>query len=152
LEGKPIPIYGRGQNIRDWLFVEDHCRALLLVLERGLPGETYNIAGGQERPNLEVVRLLLGLLEDFKPEHRDLERLITFVPDRPGHDWRYALNTGKIEAQLGWRPRVSLEEGLRGTVRWYLTHPEWLERVRSGAYRSYLRHQYGPQVAEGLGK
>jgi dTDP-glucose 4,6-dehydratase len=149
LEGKPIPIYGRGDNIRDWLFVEDHCRAVLTVLERGTPGETYNIAGGQEKPNLELVRLLLRLLEEIKPELRDLERLITLVTDRPGHDWRYALDTGKIEAQLGWRPQVSLEEGLRRTVSWYLSRGEWLDKVRSGAYRSYLRHQYGAQVAEG---
>lgn len=149
LEGKPIPIYGRGDNIRDWLFVEDHCRAVLTVLERGAPGETYNIAGGQEKPNLELVRLLLRLLGEIKPEFRDLERLITLVADRPGHDWRYALDTGKIEAQLGWRPQVSLEEGLRRTVSWYLRQGEWLDKVRSGAYRSYLRHQYGPQVAGG---
>ena len=147
LEGKPLPIYGRGDNIRDWLFVEDHCRAVLTVLERGAPGETYNIAGGQEMPNLQLVRLVLRLLEEARPELRDLERLITPVTDRPGHDWRYALNTGKIEAQLGWRPQVSLEEGLRRTVAWYLSQGEWLAKVRSGAYRSYLRDQYGAQVA-----
>lgn len=149
LEGKPIPIYGRGDNIRDWLFVEDHCRAVLTVLERGAPGETYNIAGGQEQPNLALVRLLLRLLEEIKPELRDLERLITLVPDRPGHDWRYALDTAKIAAQLGWRPQVDLSEGLRRTVSWYLSQGEWLDKVRSGAYRSYLRDQYGAQVAEG---
>lgn len=149
LDGKPIPIYGKGDNIRDWLFVEDHCRALLRVLEEGSPGETYNIAGNQEKPNLEVVRLLLRLVAEAKPELRDLERLITLVPDRPGHDWRYALNTGKIEARLGWRPQVSLEQGLRDTVTWYLGHSEWLNRVRTGAYRSFLRQQYGARVAEG---
>jgi dTDP-glucose 4,6-dehydratase len=149
LEGKPVPIYGRGDNIRDWLFVEDHCRALLMILEGGIPGETYNIGGGQEKPNLDLVRLLLRLLEEARPELHSLEGLITFVPDRPGHDWRYALNTGKIEAQLGWRPEVDLEEGLRRTVRWYLDHTDWLDQVRSGAYRSYLHHQYGAQVAEG---
>lgn len=149
LEGKPIPIYGRGDNIRDWLFVEDHCRALLLVLEQGVPGETYNIAGGQEKPNLELVRLLLRVLSELRPELGDLERLLTLVADRPGHDWRYALDTGKIEAQLGWRPRVTLEQGLRDTVRWYLTQAGWLERVRSRAYRDFLRRQYGAAVAEG---
>jgi dTDP-glucose 4,6-dehydratase len=149
LEGKPIPIYGRGDNIRDWLFVEDHCRALLLVLEQGAPGETYNIAGGQEKPNLELVRLLLRVLSELRPELGDLERLITFVADRPGHDWRYALDTGKIEAQLGWRPQVTLEQGLRDTVSWYLTQAGWLERVRSRAYRDFLRQQYGAAVAEG---
>lgn len=146
LEGKPIPIYGRGDNIRDWLFVEDHCRALLLVLEQGTPGQTYNIAGNQERPNLELVHLLLRLLQEINPELGNLERLITMVTDRPGHDWRYALDTGKIESQLGWRPRVSLEEGLRQTVNWYLSHGDWLERVRSRAYRDYLRQQYGAGV------
>jgi dTDP-glucose 4,6-dehydratase len=121
-------------------------------LERGDPGETYNIAGNQEMPNLELVRLLLRLLEEALPALGNLERLITLVPDRPGHDWRYALNTGKIEAQLGWRPQVTLEEGLRETVKWYLSHPEWLDKVRSGAYRDYLRHQYGARVTEEAGK
>ena len=152
LEGKPIPIYGRGDNIRDWLYVTDHCRALLLVLEQGAPGETYNIGGGQEKPNLELVRLLLRVLSELRPELVDLERLITFVPDRPGHDWRYALDTGKIEAQLGWRPQVTLEQGLRETVGWYLAQAGWLERVRSGAYRDFLRQQYGAAVAEGQGR
>lgn len=150
LEGKHIPIYGRGDNIRDWLFVEDHCRALLAVLERGFPGETYNIGGGQEKPNLELVRLLLRLLAEARPELRDLERLITMVTDRPGHDWRYSLNTAKIRSQLGWQPQVSLEEGLRRTVNWYLSQKEWLDKVRSGAYRTYLREQYGARVVEGL--
>ncbi len=149
LEGKPIPIYGRGDNVRDWLFVEDHCRAVLLVLEHGTLGETYNIGAGQEKPNLELVRLLLGLLAEMRPDLGDLERLITFVADRPGHDWRYALNTEKIERQLDWRPLVGLEEGLRQTVEWYLSHPEWLERVRSQAYRTYLEHQYGTGVSDG---
>ena len=152
LEGKPIPIYGRGDNIRDWLYVTDHCRALLLVLEQGAPGETYNIGGGQEKPNLELVRLLLRVLSELRPELVDLERLITFVPDRPGHDWRYALDTGKIEARLGWRPQVTLEQGLRETVGWYLAQAGWLERVRSGAYRDFLRQQYGAAVAEGQGR
>ncbi len=146
LEGKPIPIYGEGANVRDWLFVEDHCRAVLTVLEEGQWGETYNIGGRQEKPNLELVRLLLGVLQELRPDLRDLERLITFVPDRPGHDQRYALDIGKIEQALGWRPQVSLEEGLRRTVSWYLSHAEWLSRVRSGAYRAYLRQQYGEIV------
>jgi len=149
LEGKPIPIYGRGDNIRDWLFVEDHCRAVLTVLEGGAPGETYNIGGGQEMANLVLVRLLLSLLEEARPELRGLERLITLVADRPGHDWRYALNTEKLQTQLGWRPQVSLKEGLRLTVRWYLSQGEWLDQVRSGAYRAYLQDQYGVRMAEG---
>ena len=146
LAGKPVPIYGTGANIRDWIFVEDHCRGLLAVLEGGRPGETYNLGGRQEKPNLELVRLLLGLLQEIRPGSRPLKELITFVTDRPGHDWRYAINTAKIERELGWRPRVDLEEGLRRTISWYLEHQEWLERVRSGAYRDYLQRQYGGAV------
>ena len=146
LEGKPVPIYGQGTNIRDWIFVEDHCRAVLLVLEQGRPGETYNLGGCQEKPNLELIRLLLRLLKEMRPDLGNLEELITFVTDRPGHDWRYALNIGKIEGELGWRPQVDLEEGLRLTLAWYLSHLKWLERVRSGAYRDYLRQQYGGAV------
>jgi dTDP-glucose 4,6-dehydratase len=143
LEGQPIPLYGSGANVRDWLFVEDHCEALLRVLEDGAAGETYNIGGRQEKPNLEVVRLLLRLLAERRPDLGEVEKLITFVPDRPGHDWRYALDIGKIERQLGWRPQVDLEEGLRRTISWYLDHPGWLARVRSQAYRAYLQQQYG---------
>jgi len=146
LAGKPVPIYGAGTNIRDWIYVEDHCRALLTVLEQGRPGETYNLGGLQEKPNLELVRLLLKLLRQLRPELGNLEELITFVPDRPGHDWRYALSIAKIERELGWRPQVDLEEGLRRTLSWYLSNPEWLERVRTGAYRDYLRRQYGGAV------
>jgi len=146
LEGKPVPIYGQGANVRDWLFVEDHCRALLQVLEQGRVGETYNIGGRQEVPNLELVRLLLRLLQELRPDLGKLDRLITFVADRPGHDWRYALNINKIESQLGWRPQVDLEEGLRRTVAWYLGHQDWLGRVRSQAYRAFLKEQYGAGV------
>jgi dTDP-glucose 4,6-dehydratase len=148
LEGKPIPIYGRGDNVRDWLFVEDHCRALLLVLEQGQVGETYNIGGRQERPNLELIQLLLRVLGEMRPDLGNLERLITLVTDRPGHDWRYALNIDKINRQLGWHPQVSLEQGLRQTVAWYLDNLTWLERVRTKAYRSYLQHQYGPEITK----
>jgi dTDP-glucose 4,6-dehydratase len=146
LEGKPIPIYGQGTNIRDWIFVEDHCQALLQVLEQGQVGETYNIGGRQEVPNLELVKRLLSLLEEMRPDLGELHRLITLVPDRPGHDWRYALDIRKIESRLGWRPRVGLEEGLRRTIAWYLGHADWLERVRSQAYRSFLTQQYGTGV------
>jgi dTDP-glucose 4,6-dehydratase len=146
LAGKPVPIYGAGTNIRDWIYVEDHCRALLTVLEHGRPGETYNLGGLQEKPNLELVRLLLKLLREMRPELGNPEELITFVPDRPGHDWRYALSIAKIEKELGWRPQVDLEEGLRRTLSWYLSNLEWLERVRTGAYRDYLRRQYGGAV------
>jgi dTDP-glucose 4,6-dehydratase len=143
LEQKPIPIYGQGGNVRDWLFVEDHCRALLTVLEQGKLGETYNIGGRQEKTNLELVRLLLNLLKEMRPDLGDLQRLITFVPDRPGHDWRYALDCKKIDTALGWRPLVNLEEGLGRTISWYLSHQEWLNRVCSGAYRQFLQQQYG---------
>jgi dTDP-glucose 4,6-dehydratase len=146
LEGKPIPIYGAGANVRDWIFVEDHCEALLLVLEQGLVGETYNIGGNQERPNLDLVRLLLVKLAEVRPGWGNLESLITFVPDRPGHDWRYALTTQKIYQTLGWRPRVTLEEGLAKTIAWYLAHQEWLERIRTGEYRRFLQAQYGQAV------
>jgi dTDP-glucose 4,6-dehydratase len=146
LDGKPIPIYGQGTNVRDWLFVEDHCQALLQVLEQGQVGETYNIGGRQELPNLELVRRLLRLLEELRPDLGNLDHLITFVPDRPGHDWRYALNIDKIEQQLGWRPQVWLDDGLRRTLSWYLSHPDWLNRVRSQEYRAFLQQQYGAGV------
>jgi len=146
LEGKPVPIYGQGTNVRDWLFVEDHCRALARVLEQGRVGETYNIGGRGEMPNLELVRLVLRLLGEMRPALGDLERLITFVPDRPGHDWRYALNFSKLETQLGWRPQVTLEEGLKQTIAWYLAHQDWLDRVRSQAYRDFIKQQYGAGV------
>ncbi|MBM4284731.1 MAG: dTDP-glucose 4,6-dehydratase [Deltaproteobacteria bacterium] len=142
LEGKPIPIYGRGDNVRDWLFVTDHCRAALTVLEEGTAGETYNIGAGEERTNLDLVHRLLGILGELRPELGDLTRLITFVPDRPGHDFRYALNTEKITRTLGWRPRVSLAQGLRRTIAWYLEHQDWLNRVRTGEYRRFLEQQY----------
>jgi dTDP-glucose 4,6-dehydratase len=146
LEGKPVPIYGQGTNVRDWLFVEDHCRALALVLEQGRVGETYNIGGRGEMPNLKLVRLVFRLLGEMRPALGNLERLITFVPDRPGHDWRYALNFSKLETRLGWRPRVTLEEGLKQTIAWYLAHRDWLDRVRSQAYRDFIKQQYGAGV------
>jgi dTDP-glucose 4,6-dehydratase len=146
LDGKPIPIYGQGTNVRDWLFVEDHCQALLQVLEQGQVGETYNIGGRQELPNLELVRRLLRLLEELRPDLGRLDHLVTFVPDRPGHDWRYALNIDKIENRLGWRPQVGLDEGLQRTLAWYLSHPDWLRRVRSQDYRAFLQQQYGTAV------
>jgi dTDP-glucose 4,6-dehydratase len=146
LAGKPVPIYGAGTNIRDWIFVTDHCRGALLVLEQGRPGETYNLGGHQEKPNLELVHLLLKLLREMRPDLVKPEKPIIFVNDRLGHDWRYALNTAKIEGELGWRPQVDLEEGLRRTLSWYLAHQDWLERVRSGAYRDFLRRQYGGAV------
>jgi dTDP-glucose 4,6-dehydratase len=142
LAGKPIPIYGKGDNIRDWLYVEDHCRAVLQVLEEGTVGETYNIGAEGECTNLEIVRLLLDILGELRPDLGDVHRLVTFVTDRPGHDFRYALNIDKIGRTLGWRPSVPLAEGLRRTISWYLDHQGWLDRVRTGEYRRYLEQQY----------
>ena len=142
LEKKPVPIYGSGGNVRDWLYVEDHCRALLLVLEQGQVGESYNIGGQQEKTNLELVRTLLGLLQAKRPDLGDLEGLIAFVPDRPGHDWRYALDIRKIRETLGWQPQVPVTQGLERTIAWYLAHQDWLKRVRSQEYREYLQQQY----------
>jgi dTDP-glucose 4,6-dehydratase len=135
LHGEPLPVYGDGGNVRDWLHVEDHCAALLLALEKGRAGEVYNIGGGAERRNLEIVRAILELLD--RPES-----LIRFVKDRPGHDRRYAIDASKARAELGWTPAHPFERGLEETVRWYVDHPGWWERVRSGAYRQYYETQY----------
>jgi dTDP-glucose 4,6-dehydratase len=136
LRGENLPVYGRGENVRDWLHVEDHARALTLVLTKGRPGETYNIGADSERTNLDVVRAICALLDDMVPTspHRPHDRLITFVTDRPGHDQRYAIDASKIRRELGWRPRWTFDEGLRGTVRWFLENRGWWERVMSGAY------------------
>ena len=139
LHGKPLTVYGDGSQIRDWLYVEDHARALVEVVTRGAVGETYNIGGHNEQRNLHVVHCLCDLLEEMAPQkpagiahYRDL---ITYVKDRPGHDHRYAIDAGKIERELGWRPRETFESGMRKTVRWYLDHPAWWQRVLSGAYK-----------------
>ncbi len=145
LQGKPLPIYGDGLNVRDWLYVEDHCEALRLVLKAGRVGETYNIGGNCEKTNLKVVNTLCSLLDELQPAspHRPHSRLITFVKDRPGHDRRYAMNIGKIKGELGWRPRESFESGLRKTVHWDLNNPEWVASVQSGEYRRWLELHYG---------
>lgn len=137
LEGTPLPIYGTGQNVRDWLYVEDHARALRQVLREGRPGETYNIGGNEERTNLEVVKALCAILDELVPEspHRPHASLITFVADRPGHDARYAIDARKIRRELGWQPVESFESGLRKTVRWYLDNTDWCRRVQDGTYR-----------------
>jgi dTDP-glucose 4,6-dehydratase len=137
LRGQSLPVYGKGENVRDWLHVEDHAEALTLVLRKGRPGETYNVGGDSERKNIDVVRTICHLLDEMVPEnpHRPHERLIEFVTDRPGHDARYAIDASKITTELGWRPRRGFEDGLRQTVRWYLDHKGWWERVMSGAYR-----------------
>lgn len=135
LEGKPLPIYGSGENVRDWLFVEDHARALWTVLRKGKLGDTYNIGGEAERTNIEVVRAICDLLDEFAPTKEPHHELITFVADRPGHDARYAMDIGKISSELGWQPRETFESGLRKTVRWYLDNRAWWEDIRSGRYQ-----------------
>ena len=137
LEGKPLPVYGDGQQIRDWLYVEDHCRAIRTVLAGGTPGEVYNIGGDCERDNLGVVETICEIVDELRPDlpHRPCSSLIHFVTDRPGHDRRYAIDAGKIHRRLGWRPQESFETGLRRTVQWYLDHPDWIERITSGKYR-----------------
>lgn len=137
LEGKPLPVYGKGENVRDWLYVDDHAEALLLVAERGRVGESYNIGGWNERTNLEVVRAVCRLVDELAPNNviGPREELITFVADRPGHDLRYAIDASKIERELGWRPAETFETGLRKTVEWYLANRSWWERVRTGVYR-----------------
>jgi len=135
-EDKPVPVYGDGLNVRDWLYVEDHCEAILAVLERGRAGEVYNVGGHNEYPNIEIVRRILRELGKS-------ESLIRYVKDRPGHDRRYAIDASKIERELGWRPRHTFEQALPLTVRWYQSQTEWLQRVRNGAYREYYARQYG---------
>jgi dTDP-glucose 4,6-dehydratase len=138
-EGKPLPVYGDGMQIRDWLHVEDNCRGILAALEKGRAGEVYNLGGGNERPNLEVTRAILGLVG--RPESQ-----IEFVKDRPGHDRRYAIDCRKAKRALGWKPRVRFEEGLKETVAWYLANPGWVERVKSGEYRNYYEKHYGSSL------
>jgi dTDP-glucose 4,6-dehydratase len=136
MEGKPLPVYGRGENVRDWLYVEDHALALIAVLRNGRLGETYNIGGGAERQNIDVVRGICDLLDEIRPGQRPYADLITFVADRPGHDLRYAIDSSKIRQELGWAPRESFESGLAHTVRWYLDNRKWWERIISGTYRT----------------
>jgi dTDP-glucose 4,6-dehydratase len=134
LEGKPLPVYGRGENVRDWLFVEDHARALWLVLSRGEPGEVYSIGGDAERRNIDVVELICSILDDLRPTARPRRDLIRFVTDRPGHDFRYAIDAGKIRRKLGWAPSVTFEEGIRATVRWYVDSEWWWRPLRKSIY------------------
>lgn len=152
LEGKPIPVYGRGDNVRDWLYVYDHVRALLTVLEEGRVGETYNIGGHNEKQNIEVVRGICALLNELveAPIVADHTSLITFVEDRPGHDFRYAIDAGKIEAELGWRPEESFETGLRKTVEWYLAHLAWCDAVTRDSYDRRRLGQQARTSAEAL--
>lgn len=142
-DGKPLPVYGDGKNVRDWLYVEDHCTAIATVLERGKAGETYNIGGWNEKPNLEIVETICDLVDEIAPRGKASRRdLITFVKDRPGHDRRYAMDARKIERELGWKPKETLETGLRKTVRWYLENEEWVRDVTSGSYRQWIATHY----------
>lgn len=148
LAGKPLPIYGDGLNVRDWLFVIDHCEAIRHVLARGVPGETYNIGGWNEKTNLEVVRTITSVLQEMVPTgDANYESLIVFVKDRPGHDRRYAIDASKIERELGWRPKQSFETGMRETVRWYLDNIEWVKNVTSGAYKDWISKNYVARAA-----
>jgi dTDP-glucose 4,6-dehydratase len=136
LEGRPIPVYGTGANVRDWLFVEDHAEALLTILERGASGGRYNVGGRQELSNLELVRMLCDIVDELLPDsrHRPHAQLITFVADRPGHDLRYAIDPAKLEAELGWRTSVGIADGLRRTVSWYLANPSWWQAIRDRGF------------------
>lgn len=148
LAGKPLPVYGDGLNVRDWLYVKDHCSAIRAVLAGGRPGETYNIGGWNEKTNIEIVRTVCALLDELRPDAAGPhDRLISFVKDRPGHDRRYAIDARKIERELGWRPAETFETGIRKTVQWYLDHADWVARVQSGAYREWLHKQYGQNAA-----
>ena len=145
LNGKPLPIYGDGQQVRDWLFVKDHCTAIARVLESGRVGETYNIGGWNEKANIDVVKTICARLDQLRPraDGKHYAEQITYVKDRPGHDRRYAIDARKIERELGWKPEETFETGIEKTVQWYLDHPQWVEGVTSGEYRKWLGKQYG---------
>lgn len=146
LAGKPLPIYGDGSQVRDWLYVKDHCSAIRRVLEAGVPGETYNVGGWNEKTNLDVVKTICALLDELAP-HADPARRyadqIAFVADRPGHDRRYAIDARKLERDLGWKPQETFDSGIRKTVAWYLQHQDWVANVSSGAYRDWVNRHYG---------
>jgi len=143
IAGKPLPVYGDGQQIRDWLYVQDHCRALCRVLEAGAPGQTYNIGGWNEKPNIEIVHTICRLLDTLRPQSDgSYSHLINFVADRPGHDRRYAIDAGKIERELGWKPIETFETGIVKTVQWYLESAAWIDNVKSGVYRTWIDKNY----------
>jgi dTDP-glucose 4,6-dehydratase len=146
LAGKPLPVYGDGKNVRDWLYVVDHCAAIRTVLARGAPGVTYNVGGNAEKANIEVVHTLCRILADLRPG-RDYAAQISFVRDRPGHDRRYAIDSSKIRSELGWTPRETFESGLARTVRWYLEHAAWLQAVSSGEYHKWISLNYTGEPA-----
>jgi dTDP-glucose 4,6-dehydratase len=145
LAGKPLPVYGDGQQIRDWLYVQDHCSAIRRVLEAGKVGETYNVGGWNEKANIDIVKTVCALLDEMHPraDGQGYAGQITYVADRPGHDRRYAIDASKIHQELGWKPAESFETGIRKTVRWYLDNPQWVANVQSGSYRQWLNQQYG---------
>ncbi len=146
LAGQPLPVYGDGRQVRDWLYVTDHCAALRRVLEQGAPGATYNIGGSQEMANIDVVHTLCAILDELRPraDGASYATQIAFVADRPGHDRRYAIDASKLERELGWRPAETFASGIRQTVAWYLAHGDWVDNVTSGAYRDWIARQYGP--------
>ena len=151
LAGKALPIYGDGMNIRDWLYVGDHCAGIRRVLKAGTPGQTYNIGGWNERPNIEIVRTICRLLDQKSPQTAAAaggqhEKLMTFVKDRPGHDRRYAINANKIYTELGWKPAETFETGIEKTIDWYLSHQDWVSRVQSGDYQNWIHKQYGTEA------
>ncbi len=150
--GKPLPVYGDGQQIRDWLFVKDHCSAIRRVLQAGRLGEVYNIGGWNEKPNLDIVHTVCALLDEFRPraDGKPYQEQITYVTDRPGHDRRYAIDARKIEQELGWKPAETFESGIRKTVQWYLDNPAWVANVQSGGYKDWVSQQYGDKNSEGV--
>jgi dTDP-glucose 4,6-dehydratase len=144
VERKPLPIYGKGENVRDWLYVDDHCEAIWTVIEKGKVGETYNIGGHNEKQNIEVVKVLIRIVaEETSADEAELLKLITYVTDRPGHDQRYAIDASKLQRDLGWTPKETFETGMRKTVRWYLQNNAWIQDVRSGEYRNWIEQNYG---------
>lgn len=148
LQGRPLPVYGDGMNVRDWLYVSDHCAAIRTVLDKGQVGETYNVGGWNEMPNIEIVHTVCTLLDEMRPDPAGPHaRLIAYVQDRPGHDRRYAIDAGKIHRELGWKPAETFATGIRKTVEWYLDHAEWIEQVSSGAYREWLNLNYAERGA-----
>jgi dTDP-glucose 4,6-dehydratase len=142
LHGKPLPVYGDGQNVRDWLYVGDHCTAIHTVLKNGRVGETYNVGGLSEKKNLDVIHILCAILDELHPEGAPHDKLITYVKDRPGHDRRYAIDCRKLQGELGWAPQQSFESGIRRTVEWYLENAVWVEHVTSGEYRKWVTANY----------
>lgn len=145
LEKKPLPIYGDGSNVRDWLYVRDHCDAIWTIMKRGKKGETYNVGGDNEMKNIDVVKIICNDIDELRPDANMASRqaLITFVKDRPGHDWRYAIDFSKIKSELGWQPSESFESGMQKTIRWYLENTEWVQNVKSGDYQQWIHQNYG---------